>query len=121
MRIVKVPKLPKPKIPNRHKAAIFRLTYPNGVIVESDDYLTTYLDFIKYAGPKRVEELNIYSLGTNIIVRKDGINANYESMFKPVGNGYFFNAISTTHRKYEVMSFISEQLKLNVEIELVSK
>jgi hypothetical protein len=42
-----VPKLPKPKIPNRYGAAMFRLTYPGGIIEESDAFLDVYVNFVK--------------------------------------------------------------------------
>jgi hypothetical protein len=42
----KVPSLPQ-IIKKGRQIIIIRLTYPNGVLKESDDYLTTYLDFIK--------------------------------------------------------------------------
>lgn len=116
-----VPKLPKPNIPNRYGAALFRLTYPSGVCEESDSYLDVYVKFIKYANPQRVRKLGIFSLGANIIATKEEINTRYEKQYKDVGDGYYFNTISTTQRKYEVMSFISSRLNLNVKVELVAK
>lgn len=116
-----VPKLPKPKIPNQYGAAKFRLTYPSGVREESDSYLDVYVKFIKYANPKRVRELGIFSLGTNIIARQEEINTKYQKQYKDVGSGYYFNTISTTQRKYEVMNYISSQLNLNVKVELIAK
>jgi hypothetical protein len=115
----KIPYLPKLKILNKHKAAKFKLTYPNGYIEESDAYPDVYIEFIKYAGPKRIREMNIFWLGANLIVPKEEINLKYEHGYKEVGQGLYLNTISTTQRKYEIMTFLSEQLKLNIKIELL--
>ena len=78
-----------------------------------------FIDFIKYAGPQRVRDLDIYSLGTNLVVPKEDINLRYSSGYKDVGGGFYANTIFTTQRKYEIMTYLSEQLKLNVKVELV--
>lgn len=116
---IKVAESKKPKLLNR--ITILRVTYPNGILEESDDYLTTYLNFIKYVGPERVGGLNICSYGVNLVVRKTGIPSKYEKCFKDVGNGYFFNTYSSTQRKCEVMNLISEKLNLGIKIELVER
>lgn len=116
---IKVAESKKPKLLNR--ITILRVTYPNGILEESDDYLTTYLNFIKYVDPERVEELNICSFGVNLVVRKAGIPSKYGKYFKDIGNGYFFNTYSSTQRKCEVMNLISEKLNLGIKIELVER
>jgi hypothetical protein len=91
------------------------------MVVESDSYNDVYVQFIKYANPQRVRCLNIRSLGANIIATKDEMNKKYEKMYKYVGDGYYFNTISTTQRKYEVMTYLSNALRLNVLVELLPK
>ena len=118
---VVVPALPKPQIRNQYGAAYFRISYPSGVVVETDSFNDAYVQFIKYANPQRVRCLNIRSLGANIIATKDELNAKYEKGYKYVGNGFYFNTISSTQRKYEVMTYISEELGLSIKIELLPK
>lgn len=116
-----VPKLPKPKILNKYCSSIFKLVYPNGIVIESYVYLDVFVDFVKYANPVSVRELNIFSLGCNIVSKLDEINHRYIKGYKDVGNGLYLNTICTTQRKYEIMSYISQQLKLNVIVELKSR
>ena len=116
-----IPALPKPQIRNQFGSAYFRISYPSGMVVESDSYNDVYVQFIKYANPQRVRCLNIRSLGANIIATKDEMNKKYEKMYKYVGDGYYFNTISTTQRKYEVMTYLSNALRLNVLVELLPK
>lgn len=116
-----VPKLPKPKIPNRYGAAMFRLTYPSAAVEESDAFLDVYVNFVKKAGAERVRNLGIYSLGANIIARQEEINIKYKKQYKDIGGGYYFNTISTTQRKYEVMTYISSCLNMGIKVELVAK
>lgn len=115
----KVPSLKDIKFTNKYKAAKFRLTYPNGYIEESNIYPDVFVEFVKYAGPKRVRELNIYSLGTNLVAFKEEINSKYATGYKDLGGGLYLNTISTTQRKYETMKFLSEHFDLNVKIELL--
>lgn len=116
-----VPKLPKPKIPNRYGAAMFRLTYPSAAVEESDAFLDVYVNFVKKAGAERVRNLGIYSLGANIIAKQEEINIKYKKQYKDIGGGYYFNTISTTQRKYEVMTYISSCLNMGIKVELVAK
>lgn len=116
-----IPSLPKPQIRNQYGSAYFRISYPSGIVVESDSYNDVYVQFIKYANPQRVRSLNIRSLGANIIATKEEINKKYEKGYKYVGDGYYFNTISTTQRKYEVMTYLSNALRLSVMVELLPK
>lgn len=111
----------QPQIRNQYGSAYFRISYPSGIVVESDSYNDVYVQFIKYANPQRVRSLNIRSLGANIIATKEEINKKYEKGYKYVGDGYYFNTISTTQRKYEVMTYLSNALRLSVMVELLPK
>lgn len=116
-----VPTLPKPQIRNQYGAAYFRISYPSGAVVETDSFNDAYVQFIKYVGPQRVRSLSIRSLGANLIATRDELNEKYEKGYKYVGEGFYFNTISSTQRKYEVMTYISEELGLGVKIELLPK
>ena len=94
-----------------------RVKFPNGRTIQPNKVFETLIEVVKYAGPDRVRMLNISVGGDNMILKNP--SPTYISACKPVGNGWLCNTYTSTPTKCSQIKLISEELGLNLEVELV--
>ena len=94
-----------------------RVKFPNGKIIQPSRVFEALIEVVKYAGPDRVRLLNIIVAGDNLILTNP--KPIYVSACKPVGNGWLCNTYTSTPTKCNQIRLISDELGLNLEVELV--
>ena len=104
----------EPSTSSRQK---IKVTFPDGRTIQPNKVLETLVEVVKYAGPERVRDLGIIVCADNLILKTP--KPRYEKPCKPVGNGWFVNTCSDTPTKYEQIKQISDDLKLNLKVELI--
>jgi hypothetical protein len=95
-----------------------KVTFPDGRTIQPNKVLETLVEVVKYAGLERVRDLGIIVCADNLVLKKP--KPRYERPCKPVGGGWFVNTCSNTPTKYEQIKQISDNLELNLKIEIVS-
>ena len=63
---------------------IIRVKYPDGRVFDSNLVWETLVDVIKYAGPEKVEQLNILCMGDNLVSSRLNENPIYRSAQKEI-------------------------------------
>lgn len=101
---------------NTSRAKI-KVVFPDGRTIQPAKVLDALIEVVKYAGVKRVREINIICCNDNLILEHP--KHLYEKHCKPVGEGLFCNTYSNTIRKYEQIQTISDSLGLGLKVELV--
>ena len=96
-----------------------RVQFPNGRIIQPSKVLEALVEVVKYAGAERVHSLHINNCGYNLIIKIPPTK--YKDACKPVGKGWLCNTRSDTHRKYDQINYISEKLKLGLNVDLISE
>ena len=94
-----------------------RVKFPNGRTIQPNKVFEALIEVVKYAGPDRVRMLNISVGGDNMILKNP--SPTYISACKPVGNGWLCNTYTSTPTKCSQIKLISDELGLNLEVELV--
>lgn len=95
-----------------------KVTFPDGRTIQPNKVLETLVEVVKYAGPERVRDLGIIVCADNLVLKTP--KPRYEKPCKPVGNGWLVNTCSDTPTKYEQIKQISNELELNLQIEIIS-
>ena len=95
-----------------------KVTFPDGRTIQPNKVLETLVEVVKYAGPERVRDLGIIVCADNLVLKTP--KPRYERPCKPVGYGLFVNTCSDTHTKYEQIKQISDELELNLQVEIIS-
>lgn len=95
-----------------------KVTFPDGRTIQPNKVLETLVEVVKYAGPERVRDLGIIVCADNLVLKTP--NPRYVKPCKPVGNGWLVNTCSDTHTKYEQIKKISDELYLNLQVEIIS-
>jgi len=109
--------LPKPyPIPLQKKPKI-RVTFPDGKVIQEGRVSQTLVNVVKYVGAENVRGLEISINKDNLITNK--VAPAYENSVKPLGNGLFVHTNSNTQTKFAQIQKISDDLKLELEVELV--
>ncbi len=98
---------------------IISVKYPNGRVFCSNIVWETLVDVIKYAGPKRVMDLNINCMGDNLVSPRLNSNYTYRSAQKDIGGGLYVCAYSSTDIKYRQIIKINVKLKLGLKIKKI--
>lgn len=105
----------EPSTSSRQK---IKVTFPDGRTIQPNKVLETLVEVVKYAGPERVRDLGIIVCADNLVLKTP--KPRYEKPCKPVGNGWFVNTCSDTPTKYEQIKQISDELGLNLQVEIIS-
>jgi hypothetical protein len=95
-----------------------KVIFPDGRTIQPNKVLETLVEVVKYAGPERVRDLGIIVCADNLVLKTP--NPRYVKPCKPVGNGLFVNTCSDTPTKYEQIKQISDELELNLQVEIIS-
>lgn len=95
-----------------------KVTFPDGRTIQPNKVLETLVEVVKYAGPERVRDLGIIVCADNLVLKNP--KPRYEKPCKPVGNGWLVNTCSDTPTKYEQIKQISDELGLNLQVEIIS-
>ncbi len=94
-----------------------KVRFPDGRVIQPNKVFESLIEVVKYAGAERVHSLNILCRGNNLILKDP--SPIYMNACKPVGNGWLCNTYTDTRSKYNQIKYISEQLKLGIEVELI--
>ena len=95
-----------------------KVTFPDGRAIQPNKVLEALVEVVKYAGPERVRDLGIIVCADNLVLKNP--KPRYEKPCKPVGNGWLVNTCSDTPTKYEQIKQISDELGLNLQVEIIS-
>lgn len=95
-----------------------KVTFPDGRTIQPNKVLETLVEVVKYAGPEQVRDLGIIVCADNLVLKNP--KPRYEKPCKPVGNGWLVNTCSDTPTKYEQIKQISNELGLNLQVEIIS-
>ena len=98
---------------------ILSVEYPNGRVFCSNIVWETLVDVIKYAGPKRVMDLNINCMGDNLVSPRLNANYIYRSAQKDIGGGLYVCTYSSTDIKYRQIIKMNVKLKLGLKIKRI--
>ena len=95
-----------------------KVIFPDGRTIQPTKVLETLVEVVKYAGPERVRDLGIIVCADNLVLKTP--KPRYEKPCKSVGNGWLVNTCSDTITKYEQIKQISDDLELNLKVEIIS-
>lgn len=95
-----------------------KVIFPDGRTIQPNKVLETLVEVVKYADPERVRDLGIIVCADNLVLKTP--KPRYEKPCKPVGNGWLVNTCSDTPTKYEQIKQISDELGLNLQVEIIS-
>ncbi len=98
---------------------IIRVKYPDGRVFESNLVWETLVDVVKYAGPEKVEKLNILCMGDNLVSSRLNENPIYRSAQKEIGRGLYVCTYSSTDIKYKQIVRINLDCRLGLEVEKI--
>lgn len=98
---------------------ILRVKYPDGRVFDSNLVWETLVDVIKYAGPERVEQLNIICMGDNLVSPRLNENPVYRSSQKKIGQGLYVCTYSSTDIKFKQIVKINLACRLGLEVEKI--
>lgn len=105
--------------PKRQRKYILRVIFPDNHVSCSKMVWETLVDVVRYAGAKRVQALNIYIMGDNLVSSELNANERYRVGQKEVEPGLYVCTYSSTDTKYEQIRKINRDLDLGIKIEKV--
>lgn len=103
----------------RKKKYIIRVTFPDNRVSCHKIVSNTFVDVIKYAGAKNVEQLGLTLLGENIISTSLLENERYAQSQQEIEPGLYVNTYCDTERKSDLLKTINRELNLNLIVEKV--
>lgn len=105
--------------PRRQRKYIIRVTFPDKHISCNKMVWETLIDVVRYAGPEKVQELEIIVMGGNLVSSELLENERYRVGQKEVKPGLYVNTYSSTDTKYEQIKKINRSLNLGLIVEKV--
>ncbi len=108
------------KGPGRDK---IRVTFPDGMVIENSVVWKTLAETIKRIGLERVEKLKIPGIEKRNILLVDThptTDVIYKKSQKSIAPGYYLLTYNNTEQKAIYLERISDELHLNLKIELIS-
>ena len=96
-----------------------RVTYPDGKVTEDNKVWKTLVAVIEYAGPARVEALNIMCGPLNIIQNDPNAFGKFSSP-KELSTGQYVDAYSDTKTKFRHLNEINSRLQLGLKLEQIT-
>ena len=103
----------------RQKKYILRIIFPNNHAVCHKIVGDTLCEVVKFAGPRRVQELGIYIMGVNLVSDTLHENDRYRVGQKEVAPGLYCCTYSNTETKLQQIKQINKELNLGLRIEKV--
>ncbi len=103
----------------RWKKSRIRVTFPDKHVSYHNRVSDTFVDVIKYAGVKNVEQMGFMLLGMNIISRRLSKNEKYKKYQREIEPGFYVCTYCNTERRLKILNEINRKLKLNLVIEEV--
>lgn len=94
-----------------------KVTFPNGKVINHNRVFKTLVEVVEYAGPERVEKLNIIVCYKNLILRQP--HDTYPVACKPVGDGWYVNTYTNTETKCSQIQLISDALGLGLKVKVI--
>ncbi len=94
-----------------------RIVFPGGRTIQPNKASEALVEVVKFAGPERVQRLNIIVCDENIVI--DHVHPKYKVACKPVGEGLYVNTGGDTGRKYDHIMLINDSLKLGLTVSMV--
>ena len=110
---------PSDNQPKRQRKYIIRVKFPDNHISCSRMVWETLVDVVRYAGAKRVQSLNMYIMGDNLVSSELHSNERYRVGQKEVEPELYVCTYSSTDTKYEQIRKINRELGLGLTIEKV--
>lgn len=105
--------------PKRQRKYIIRVIFPDNHVSCSKMVWETLVDVVRFAGAQRVQALNIYIMGDNLVSSELNANERYRVGQKEVEPGLYVCTYSSTDTKYEQIRKINRELGLGLKIEKV--
>lgn len=103
----------------RQRKYIIRVIFPDNHVSCSRMVWETLVDVVRYAGAKRVQSLNIFMMGDNLVSSELHSNERYRVGQKEVEPGLYVCTYSSTDTKYEQIRKINKEFDLGLTIEKV--
>lgn len=100
----------------RQKKYIIRVQFPDNHVSCNQHVWETLVDVVRYAGPERVQGLNITIMGGNLVSKELFENERYRVGQKEVEPGLYVCTYSSTDTKYEQIKEINRRLNLGLQI-----
>ena len=94
-----------------------RIIFPDGRSIQPNKASDALVEVVKFAGPERVQGLNIIVCKENIVI--DHVQPKYKVACKPVGNGLYVNTGGDTGRKYDHIMLMNDSLQLGLTVSMV--
>lgn len=101
----------------KSKDVTLRVTYPDGRIIQHRKAALTYIEVIENSYPELINEIKIFHAGVNIVSKV--IDSRYKKSQKPIKDGWYVMTNSSSSQKKEDLERISDELELDLKIELV--
>ena len=101
----------------RQRLYIISVTFPDGQVSCKKMVWETLYDVVKYAGAKRVQQLGLVLMGTNLVSNELLSNERYRVSQKEVEPGLYLCTYSSTETKFEQIMTINSRLNLGLKIE----
>lgn len=99
------------------KDVTLRVTYPDGRIIQHRKAALTYIEVIDNSYPELINEIKILHAGVNIVSKE--LDPRYKGSQKPIKNGWYVMTNSSSAQKKEDLERISDELELDLKVELV--
>lgn len=103
--------------PKRSKTHILRVEFPDGTVFQDRNASETYVKTIKKVDPDLVSLLEISHAGVDIVSKE--LDSKYAQYQKPIGNGWYVMTNSSTSTKCADLQAISDELELDLVVNLV--
>ena len=103
--------------PKRSKTHILRVEFPDGTVFQDRNVSETYTKTIKKADPNLVSLLEISHAGVYIVSKE--LDSKYAQYQKPIGDGWYVMTNSSTSTKCADLQSISDELELDLVVNLV--
>lgn len=94
-----------------------RVEFPDGRVFQSNIFSDTYTAVIKGIGAELVDLVGLEHAGVGVVSKT--LDAKYAKYQKPIGGGWYVMTNSSTQTKSEDLQAISDELDLNLKINLV--
>lgn len=99
------------------KTHVPRVEFPDGRVFQSNIFSDTYTAVIKGIGAELVDLVGLEHAGVGVVSKT--LDAKYAKYQKPIGGGWYVMTNSSTQTKSEDLQAISDELDLNLKINLV--
>jgi hypothetical protein len=103
----------------RKKKSVIRVTFPDKRVSFHKKSSDTFVEVIKYAGAKKVEQMGFEVLGKNLVSTSFYENEKYKKYQREVSPGLYVCTYCHTEKKLKILNEINRVLKLNLVIEEV--